>query len=108
MVSFPLPPWVTLLIILTIFGLVLYAKTRSSKKGLSRSTLFISVSEAIGVVLATELCINLLYLWAIEELEFPSGLLKLPDPYVYIALYLLVLLLDFIRVNWKRLKKKAD
>jgi len=96
---------VTLLIILVVFGLVLYVKTRSSKKGLSRFTLLISVSEAIGVVLAAELCVNIFYLLAVGELTLPSGLLKLPDPYVYIALYLLALLLDFIRANWKRWKK---
>lgn len=105
MANFPLPGWVTLLIIIIVLGVILYAKTRSSKKRLSRSTIFISVTEALGVVLATALCINILYLWVAGELEFPSGLLKLPDPYVYVALYLLVLLLDFIRVNWKRLKK---
>ena len=63
------------------------------------------MSEAIGAVLLAELCVNILYLWAIGELEFPSGLLKLPDPYVYVALYLLALLLGFIIANWKRWKK---
>jgi len=80
-------------------------KTSSSKKELSRSTILISVSEAIGVILATTLCINILYLWPLRELEFPSGLLKLPDPYVFVALYLLAQLLDFIRANWRRWKK---
>lgn len=100
-----LPQWITTLIIIFVFGINLFLKHRSLKSGLTQQIMLASVTESIGAVLAALLCANILYRWNMGDMNIPADLFKLPDSYLIIALYLLVNVLNFIRVNWKRWKK---
>jgi hypothetical protein len=101
---FPLPSWVTLLIVLVIFGLVLYIKWKISKEGLTQYDFMVAAGEAFFMASIATLCIRVFYCSATGELHLPSGPLEPPDPILAVALFLLALLLTFIHGYWRRWK----
>jgi len=85
--------------------LTLYVKSRSSKRGLMKHDVWVSVGETIGPANALYLLIYIICLLVSGEQDVLSALSEQPFPIAIITVYLLALALDFIRANWKRWKK---
>ena len=101
-VTFPLPSWVTLILIVCVYVLILYRKGRASGAGLTPHDYLAAVVETIPAGHGLILCINVFYLVAVGGLRMPSGLLEAPDPMLSVALSLLALLLIFFSMGGKR------
>jgi hypothetical protein len=101
-VTFPLPSWVTVILVLCIYILILYRKGRASGAGLTQHDFLVAVVEAIPAGNVLVLCINVFYLVVVCGLRLPSGLLEAPDPILSVALSLLALLLIFFVMGGKR------
>lgn len=93
------------LIAVIVYFVILFLRARSTKRGFNRSNIITSVTESLGAVLLVELAFKMLSLAAIGKKDISSILLTSEREYLYIGMYLLALIVDFIRVNWGRWKR---
>ena len=103
--TLPWPSWLTMLIVFGMYVSRLYIRSRSSKRGLTKRDIWVSVGEVTGPANALYLLIYVLYHLVSGEQGILSSLLEQPFPIAIICLYLLALLLDFILKNWKAWKR---
>jgi hypothetical protein len=96
-----MPSWITPLLVIVVFGTLLWLKARHGKRRLTRQIMLASVSESIGAVHSLLFFINVCYQWSTGERAL-LGVFKLPNSYLITAFYVLVIFLEFVSKTWKR------
>jgi len=87
---------IPLFLVTLAFGLSLIKKNRSGKI-ISMEVMIGSINESVGAVYALLLSISIFHQWCVGEELVLESLFKLPDTFLVIALYILVIFLDYIK-----------